>query len=195
MDSIKQIIEKSVDLKRGILEDEELLARIEEAASQLIECFRSGGRVFLCGNGGSAADAQHVSAELSGRFRYDREPLPAEALHANTSYVTAVANDYGFEEVYARLLKGQGRSGDVLVGFSTSGNSPNMVKAFEAAREAGIKAVALTGSSGGELKPLADILINVPCDDTPRIQEAHIMIAHIICEIVEAEMFPANKHG
>ena len=189
MDRIKQIIGKSVELKLSILEDEELLAHIEEVAIQMIECFRSGGRVFLCGNGGSAADAQHIAAELSGRFRHDREPLPAEALHANTSYLTAVANDYGFEEVYARLLKGQGRRGDMLIGFSTSGNSPNMVKVFAAAKETGITAVALTGSSGGELKPLADILINIPCDDTPRIQEAHIMIAHIICEIVEEEMF------
>lgn len=194
MESIKNIIEHSIELKQRMLLDEVLLKRIGEAADKMVSCFRSSGRVFLCGNGGSAADAQHIAAELSGRFYLDRQPLPAEALHVNTSFLTAVANDYGFEEVYARLVKGLAKEGDILIGLSTSGNSPNIIKAFEAARESGVFTIALTGSTGGKIKQMADILINVPDNDTPRIQEAHILIGHIICQLVESIMFSGHQN-
>ena len=146
--------------------------------------------MLLCGNGGSAADAQHLAAEFSGRFYYDRQPLPAEALHVNTSFLTAVANDYSFEDVYARMVRATGKPGDILIGLSTSGNSPNVVRAFEEARAIGMTTIGFTGETGGKLSPLCDFLINVPSQDTPRIQEAHITIGHIICEIVESTLFP-----
>jgi D-sedoheptulose 7-phosphate isomerase len=155
----------------------------------ITNAFRKGNRVFFCGNGGSAADAQHLAAEFSGRFYKDRKALPAEALHANSSYLTAVANDYGFEHVYARLIEGNASAGDVLVGLSTSGNSLNIIKAFETARNAGVTTIAFTGITGGQMKSLSDHLINVPSSDTPRIQESHILIGHIICQLVEEEFF------
>jgi D-sedoheptulose 7-phosphate isomerase len=145
---------------------------------------------LFCGNGGSAADAQHLAAEFSGRFYYDRPPLPSEALHANTSYLTAVANDYSFEEVYSRMIRGVGKEGDILIGISTSGNSPNILRALTTANDLGMITVGMTGESGGRMKEHCDYLLNVPSADTPRIQEAHIMIGHIICELVEAALFP-----
>jgi D-sedoheptulose 7-phosphate isomerase len=166
-----------------------LLESIGLAAEVIAACFRQGGKVFFCGNGGSAADAQHLAAEFSGRFYIDRAVLPAEALHCNTSYLTAVANDYSFDIVYARLIAGMGKKGDVLTGLSTSGNSVNIVKAFEVCRGKGISTIGFTGENGGKMKDLSDRLINVPSTDTPRIQEMHIMTGHIICEIVEAELF------
>ncbi len=187
---INKSIQQSIEVKQKILADEILLKTIGEVAETCINAFCNGNKVLLCGNGGSAADAQHLAAEFSGRFYYDRPPLPAEALHANTSYLTAVANDYSFDEVYARLLRGTAKSGDILIGLSTSGNSKNVIRAFETARELGIITVGLTGESGGIMKDICDFLINVPSKDTPRIQESHIMIGHIICEIVEATLFP-----
>ncbi|HOH84860.1 MAG TPA: SIS domain-containing protein, partial [Bacteroidales bacterium] len=154
---------------------------------------KAGGCIYFCGNGGSAADAQHIAAELSGRFMLDRDPLDAEALHVNSSYLTSVANDYSFSEVYARLLRAKGRPGDMLIAISTSGNSPNIVRAVEAAKEAGLITAGLTGASGGQMKNLVDILINVPSDETPRIQEAHILIGHIFCQQVEEEMFGKDR--
>ena len=139
--------------------------------------------------GGSAADSQHLAAEFSGRFYTDRDALPAEALHVNTSYLTAVANDYSYDVVYSRIIKGIGKSGDVLVGLSTSGNSGNILKAFEMAREKGMTTVGFTGETGGKMKPLSDYLLNVPSTDTPRIQESHIMLGHIICQLVEEQYF------
>jgi D-sedoheptulose 7-phosphate isomerase len=180
----------SIETKQRILADSGLLDRIGNAAEICTAAFRSGNKVLFCGNGGSAADAQHLAAELSGRFYYDRPPLPSEALHVNTSFLTAVANDYSFDEVYARMINGSGREGDVLVALSTSGNSPNILKALETARACGMVTVALTGGSGGKAGSMCDCLINVPSDDTPRIQESHIMIGHIICEIVESTLFP-----
>ena len=177
-------------MKEQILLDTQLLDTIEAVASLCISSFRNGNKVLFCGNGGSAADAQHLAAELSGRFYYDRLPLPAEALHVNTSYLTAVANDYSFDEVFARIIKGSGRTGDVLIALSTSGNSRNVIQALRAARETGIATVGLTGESGGMMKPLCDYLINVPSGDTPRIQEAHILIGHIVCQLVESVLFP-----
>ncbi|RYY55241.1 MAG: SIS domain-containing protein, partial [Chitinophagaceae bacterium] len=146
-------------------------------------------RIYFCGNGGSAADAQHLAAEFSGRFYIDRKALPAEALHCNTSYLTAVGNDYSYDVIYARLIDGLGHAGDVLIGLSTSGNSANIVKAFGTAREKGLVTVGLTGLTGGALKALSDYLINVPSTDTPRIQESHILAGHIICQLVEEQYF------
>ena len=169
--------------------DEILKAAINQAVELIVTCFRNGGRVYFCGNGGSAADAQHLAAEFSGRFYFDRPVLPADALHGNTSYLTAVANDYGYDKVFARLISGLGREGDILVGLSTSGNSENILRAFEVCREKGVRTIALTGASGGKMKELADLLINIPATDTPRIQEAHITVGHIICELVEQAIF------
>lgn len=186
---IKDILQASVSVKQQILADEALLARIEAVTALIADAFRNGNKVLFCGNGGSAADAQHLAAEFSGRFYTDRNPLPSEALHCNTSYLTAVANDYSFDVVYSRMVKGMGRPGDVLVGLTTSGNSVNIIKAVEQAKELGMISVCLTGETGGKLKDMCDHLLNVPSKDTPRIQESHITIGHIICELVEAELF------
>jgi D-sedoheptulose 7-phosphate isomerase len=191
---IKKRITEALEVKRRILENDDLLAKIELVAALITRTYREGGKVLFCGNGGSAADAQHLAAELSGRFYLDREPLDAEACHVNTSFLTAVANDYDFETGYSRYVKATGRKGDVLVGISTSGNSANIVKAMETARSKGMHTVAMTGETGGRLRTLADILLNVPSADTPRIQEAHILMGHIFCEIVENNLFgqPGN---
>jgi D-sedoheptulose 7-phosphate isomerase len=186
---ISKSIEESVAAKQAILNDQASLSRIETAAEIITTSLRNGGKIHFCGNGGSAADAQHLAAELSGRFYFDRPPLNAEALHCNTSYLTAVGNDYGYDLIFSRLLRGTAKSGDVIVGISTSGNSKNILNAFEVAKEMGVKIVAMTGETGGKMKDFADILLNVPSTDTPRIQESHIMIGHIICELVETEMF------
>lgn len=186
---IQSSISDSIAVKQQILNDAGFVARIQEAADLIVASLHGGGKIHFCGNGGSAADAQHLAAELSGRFYLDRPPLNAEALHCNSSYLTAVANDYGFESVFARLLQGTAKKGDVLVAISTSGNSQNMVNACQVAKELGVKVVSLTGASGGKLKTLSDVLLNVPSEDTPRIQECHIMLGHIICELIEKEMF------
>jgi D-sedoheptulose 7-phosphate isomerase len=155
----------------------------------LVGTLRSGGRLWFCGNGGSAADAQHLAAEFSGRFYRDRRALPAEALHCNSSYMTAVANDYGYEYVYERLVDGIAQPGDVLVGLSTSGNSPNIVRAFMTARDKGVHTIGFTGVGGGKMASFSDILIDVPSTDTPRIQEAHILMGHILCQLAEEAYF------
>lgn len=186
---ITQSITDSINVKQAILNNSEFLARIEAAAEMITDSLRNGGKIHFCGNGGSAADAQHLAAELSGRFYFDRPPLNAEALHCNTSYLTAVGNDYGYDLIFSRLLKGTAKKGDVIVGISTSGNSKNIVNAYEVAREMGVHVIAMTGETGGKMKDFADILLNVPSKDTPRIQESHIMIGHIICELVETAMF------
>ena len=186
---IKQSIEESIELKTRILNNEELLSRIGDAVDICVESLNNGGKILFCGNGGSAADAQHLAAELSGRFYFDREPLYAEALHVNTSYLTAVANDYSYDEIYSRLIKAMGKEGDVLIGLSTSGNSGNVVNAFKTARKLEMKTVGLTGENGGRMKELSDILLDVPSKDTPRIQESHILIGHIICELIETKIF------
>ena len=189
MEKIREIIQSSIYIKQQILENEVLLATIEDAAKVIVQSLQQQGRIYFCGNGGSAADAQHLAAEFSGRFYTDRKALPAEALHCNTSYLTAVANDYSYDVVYARLIDGIGNRGDVLIGLSTSGNSGNIVRAFEKAREKGIITIGFTGMAGGAMKPLSDHLLNVPSSDTPRIQEAHIMVGHIICQLVEESIF------
>lgn len=190
MDTIKHAIEASIATKQQILNNPALLGSIQEVARVMIDALREGKRILWCGNGGSAADAQHLAAELSGRFYYDRPPLNSEAMHCNTSYLTAVANDYGYDLIYSRMIDGACHPGDVLVGISTSGNSKNICNAFRKAKELGVITVAMTGASGGEMKEKADYLLNVPSTDTPRIQESHIMLGHIICEIVEAQLFP-----
>lgn len=186
---IKEAIEENIELMNSILHDTIFMSQISQLADIMVKSLRRGGTIFFCGNGGSAADAQHLAAELSGRFYFDRAPLPAEALHCNTSYLTAIANDYGFEHVYERLIKGNGKKGDVLVGLSTSGNSLNITKAFETAKNLDITTIAFTGENGGKLKEIADYILQIPSTDTPRIQEAHILIGHIICELIETEMF------
>jgi D-sedoheptulose 7-phosphate isomerase len=192
MEQIKNIIQASIDVKQQVVKSEELLSTIEKVVEVITQSLQNNGRIYFCGNGGSAADAQHLAAEFSGRFYTDRKALPAEALHCNTSYLTAVANDYSFDVIYARLIDGIGVKGDVLVGLSTSGNSGNIVKAFEVAKEKGIITVGFTGLSGGTMKSLSDHLINIPSTDTPRIQESHILVGHIICQLVEEKYFSNN---
>lgn len=187
---IKESIIQSIAAKQTIADDTDFMQRIEKAAEIITNTLKAGGKIHFCGNGGSAADAQHLAAELSGRFYYDRPPLNAEALHCNSSYLTAVGNDYGYEYVFARLLRGTAKKGDVLVGISTSGNSKNILKAYEVCKEMGIHIISLTGMTGGAMKEDSEILLNVPSTDTPRIQESHIMIGHIICELVESAIFP-----
>jgi D-sedoheptulose 7-phosphate isomerase len=189
IDHIKKIISESISVKKKILLDEVLLNNSIQVVQEIVKAFKDGKRVYFAGNGGSAADAQHLAAEFSGRFYADSAALPAEALHCNTSYLTAVANDYSYDEIYARLIRGIAYRGDVLVGLSTSGNSGNIVKAFEAAREKKVITVGFTGETGGKMKSLSDYLFNIPSTDTPRIQESHILLGHIICELVEKEYF------
>lgn len=186
---IKDIIQASIDVKQGILSDAELTGKIEQVTNVIATAFVAGNKVLFCGNGGSAADAQHLAAEFSGRFYSDRDPLPSEALHCNSSYITAVANDFGYDVVYSRMVKGMGKPGDVLVSLSTSGNSVNIINAIEEAKKIGMINVGLSGEGGGKMKNTCDYLINVPSTDTPRIQESHIMIGHIICQLVEERLF------
>jgi D-sedoheptulose 7-phosphate isomerase len=190
---IKESIEQSIALKQNILSNEHIIKTIETIVDVITKTFRNGGGVYFCGNGGSAADAQHLAAEFSGRFYFDREPLNSEALHANTSYLTAVANDYSYDEIYSRMIKAKGKKGDVLVGISTSGNSSNILKAIETANQMGIITIGLTGEKGGKMNEICNYIIKVPSNDTPRIQEAHILIGHIICEIVEANLFERKQ--
>lgn len=187
---ISQLIQASMDVKQRTLEDQQLIATVEAVVQAVVTALRADKKILFCGNGGSAADAQHIAAELSGRFYHDRDPLFAEALHVNTSYLTAVANDYSYDQVYSRLVKAKGRPGDVLIGISTSGNSGNIVEALKMARAQGMVTVSMTGATGGKMRDLSDHLLNVPSTDTPRIQEVHILLGHIICELVERELFP-----
>lgn len=182
-------IQSSIDTKKELLENQAMIATIQDCIEQITQAFKNGNKVLFCGNGGSAADAQHLAAEFSGRFYKDRDALPAEALHCNSSYITAIANDYSYDVIYSRLVNGIGKVGDVLIGLSTSGNSKNILEAFKTAKLKGMKTIGFTGSTGGELKNYSDYLINIPSDVTPRIQESHIMVGHIICEMVEANYF------
>ena len=189
MEQIKKIIQSSIDIKTTVLENNDLLNTILSITEIMVAALKSDKRIYFCGNGGSAADAQHLAAELTGRFYTDRKALAAEALHCNTSYLTAVANDYGFDEIYARMIEGIAQEGDVLVGLSTSGNSRNIINAFEKAKERNVITVSFTGETGGALRHLSNYCINVPSTDTPRIQETHILIGHIICQMVEENYF------
>jgi D-sedoheptulose 7-phosphate isomerase len=186
---INEIIAASIKVKQQLLEDGDMQQLIADAVEVITDAFKRGNKVLFCGNGGSAADAQHLAAEFSGRFYIDRKALPAEALHCNTSYLSAVANDYSYDVIYSRLVEGIGVSSDVLIGLSTSGNSRNIIKAFETARQKNIITIGFTGATGGKMADYSDFLFNVPSTDTPRIQESHILIGHIICELVEANIF------
>lgn len=186
---VGQRIRESMAVKAALLENKTLVARIAEVAEIASQVFLHDGKILFCGNGGSAADAQHIAAELSGRFLLDRRPLFAEALHVNPSYVTAVSNDYSFDLVYARLVEAMGRPNDILVCISTSGNSSNILQAAKMAKAQKMKVVGLSGATGGAMASEVDYLINVPSMDTARIQEAHILIGHIWCELIEAKLF------
>jgi D-sedoheptulose 7-phosphate isomerase len=187
---IRHRIETCIEIKKGLLQQSTLLA---EVAEQLIEAYKAGKKALLFGNGGSAADAQHIAAELLGKYYLHRQALPAAALTVNTSSLTAIANDYAFEHVFSRQIEALGNSGDVAVGISTSGNSPNVVEGLCAAKRRGMTTVGLTGEDGGRLKAVADYCICVPSRDTPRIQEAHILIGHIWCEFVEQALFGQHE--
>lgn len=190
MNKIAEIITQSLDVKQRILVDEKMLLQINNAITLVTNAFKKGNKVLFCGNGGSAADAQHLAAEFSGRFYKDRPALPAEALHCNTSYLTAVANDYSYDVIYSRLIQGMGSKGDILIGFSTSGNSVNIINAFKAAKNKEMFTIGFTGASGGIMKEHSTLLLNAPSVDTPRIQECHILIGHLICQLVEENLFP-----
>jgi D-sedoheptulose 7-phosphate isomerase len=190
LDFIRAKIQDSVKLKTALVDNTVILGQVESLVNDIVSCYKNGGKVLWCGNGGSAADAQHLAAELSGRFYYDRPPLFSEALHVNTSYITAVANDYSYDVIYSRLVKAMGRKGDVLIGLSTSGNSKNVIEALNEANSTGMITAAFTGESGGKMKGLSKYLINIPSTDTPRIQECHMILGHTICELVESNLFP-----
>jgi D-sedoheptulose 7-phosphate isomerase len=187
---IQSRIQASIDLKTSLLSNEAILNTVQSIVNEIVACYKHDGKVLWAGNGGSAADSQHLAAELSGRFYYDRPPLFSEALHVNTSYTTAVANDYSYDVIYSRLTKAMGRKGDILIGLSTSGNSTNVIKALEVANELGMITVAFTGETGGKMKDCAKYLVNIPSKDTPRIQECHMILGHTICELVEIALFP-----
>lgn len=186
---IKKAIKNSIEAKNKLLKSKEFLSIIKKVSEEIIKAFKNDKKVLLCGNGGSAADAQHIAAEFSGRYYLDRKPLFAEALHVNGSFLTAVANDYSYEQTYSRMVDAIGREGDILIGISTSGNSKNVIKAIGTANGKKMITVGLTGKTGGRMKDVCKYLVRIPSTDTPRVQESHIMIGHIIAEIVEKELF------
>jgi D-sedoheptulose 7-phosphate isomerase len=192
-DFARQQIDASMAVKRALLDDTALLQAAEESAHAIIRSLQSGGKVLLFGNGGSAADAQHIAAELVGRYKLERRGLPAIALTVDTSALTAIANDYGFERVYARQVEALGQTGDVAIGISTSGNSPNIVRGLETARVKGLVTIGMTGASGGQMKSLVDFCLQVRADQTARIQECHILLGHILCDFVEQQLFGARE--
>lgn len=188
-EKINSLIGASIQTKQQIMHDGQLQPVLASCVNAISEAFKQGKKVLFCGNGGSAADAQHLAAEFSGRFYKDRKALPAEALHCNTSYLTAVANDYSYDVIYARMIDGIGNEGDVVVGLSTSGNSKNIIQAFKVAKEKNMITIGFTGEGGGQMKEFSDYLLAVPSKDTPRIQESHILLGHIICQLVEEQLF------
>ena len=187
---IKKCLSSSVENFTYVLNDTNIHTKIEKIIDLSVKAFRNDKKMLFCGNGGSASDAQHIAAELSGKFYVDRPPLNAEALHVNSSFITAVANDYGYDEIYSRMVQASGRAGDILVGISTSGNSTNVIKAIKKAKEIGIITIGFTGKKIGEMDSICDVIIKAPTNDTPRVQEIHILIGHIICEMIEEKMFP-----
>lgn len=189
---IKSRLITSAELKSEVADSAEILRAVQKTVEAILFAYKNGGKVLWCGNGGSAADAQHLAAELSGRFYYDRPPLFSEALHVNTSYTTAVANDYSYDVIYSRLIQAMGQKNDVLIGLSTSGNSKNVVNAIEAANNKGLVTVGFTGKSGGQMNDICQYMIRIPSTDTPRIQECHMNLGHSICELVEMHLFPKN---
>jgi D-sedoheptulose 7-phosphate isomerase len=186
---IKNQIQASIDTKQNILKDNALMETIAQVGRECVELYRNGKKTLLAGNGGSAADAQHIAAELVGRYGFDRPSIPSIALTTDTSNLTAIGNDYGYDKVFSRQMEGMGSEGDLFIGISTSGNSVNIINAITAAKAKGVKTVALVGRDGGEMARIADFAIIVPSNDTPRIQESHILIGHMICDIIEKELF------
>ena len=186
---ISKILKSASDNITNISNDNKIISKIEQVVLLCVKAYENNQRILFCGNGGSASDAQHIAAELSGRFLRDRKPLFAEALHVNSSYLTAVSNDYGFEYSYSRILESAGREGDILVALSTSGNSKNVLKAIEKANSIGMISVGLSGLNGGEMQSLCNVMINIASKDTARIQEAHILVGHIICQLIEEKLF------
>ena len=186
---IKDQIKASYETKQAIYENEDLLDKIEDVARRCVALYKTDKKTILAGNGGSAADAQHIAAELVGRYGFDRPSIPSLSLTTDTSKLTAIGNDYGYDQVFSRQLEGMGQEGDIFIGISTSGNSVNIMKAFESAKKKGIATVALTGRDGGEMAKMADVALIVPSHATPRIQESHILIGHILCDIIEKEIF------
>lgn len=186
---IKRAILNTIVIKQQLLESQSFISLMESICKEIVTAFKNGKKLLVCGNGGSAADAQHIAAEFSGRFYIDRDPLFAEALHVNSSFLTAIANDYSYNQIYSRAVKAMGKEGDILIGISTSGNSKNIIEAIEAANAKKMITIGFTGEVGGNMKDACKYLIRVPSSDTPRIQESHILIGHIIAEIVEKELF------
>ncbi len=186
---IKDQIKKSYETKQDVYNNDELLNKIEEVAKKCVALYKTDKKTILAGNGGSAADAQHIAAELVGRYGFDRPSIPSLALTTDTSALTAIGNDYGYDQVFSRQLDGMGQSGDIFIGISTSGNSQNLINAFEVAKKKNILSVALVGKDGGKMAKMADIALVIPSNSTPRIQESHILIGHIICDIIEKEIF------
>ena len=186
---ISKILKNAADNITNISNDNKIISKIEQTVLLCVKAYKNNQRILFCGNGGSASDAQHIAAELSGRFLRERKPLFAEALHVNSSYLTAVSNDYGFEYSYSRILESAGRKGDILVALSTSGNSKNVLKAIEKANSIGMISVGLSGLKGGEMQSLCNVMINIASKDTARIQEAHILVGHIICQLIEEKLF------
>ncbi len=189
MDKFQANIASSITIKQRLLEDEAMAQLIATIVKICVQAIQNGHKIFFCGNGGSAADAQHLAAELSGRYYFDRDPLFAEALNVNMAYITAVGNDYGYDMIFARAIQAKGRSGDILFALSTSGNSPNILKAVEKAKSLDIQTIGMTGMTGGLLNDHCDFLIKIPSSDTPRIQECHMLIGHTICELIEQRVF------
>ena len=186
---ISDILNDSFNNLQKVISDKGLILEIETITTKIIKAFKDGNKLLLCGNGGSASDAQHIAAELSGRFIKERKPLYAEALHVNSSYMTAVSNDYGFEYTYSRMLEAIGEKGDVLIALSTSGNSENVVNAVKMANSLDMLSVGMSGGKGGKIKELCQHNIIIPSSNTARIQEAHIIVGHIFCQIIEDKLF------
>jgi len=189
LESIKQSIAQSISVKELILNDKEMLKTIESVCQDAIEGYKSGKKILIAGNGGSAADAQHIAAELVARFYFDRPALAAMALTTDSSILTAIGNDYGYDQLFARQIEANGNEGDIFIAISTSGNSVNIINAIESAKQKGLKIIGLTGAKEGKMDSMCNRIIKAPSTDTPRIQEAHILIGHILCQVIEAEMF------
>ena len=186
---VETIIKESISVKNEIFEDFKIKNTIIKSVDIVVKAIKRGNKLYFCGNGGSAADAQHLAAEFTGKFNIDRRALPAEALHCNTSYITAVANDYSYEDIYSRILEGVSKPGDILIGLSTSGNSKNIIKALQVAKTNKLHTISFTGKDGGLMREYSDYILDIPSKNTPRIQECHILIGHIICQMVEEELF------
>jgi D-sedoheptulose 7-phosphate isomerase len=186
-------IAKTQHVMTTMLGDAQFLGKVEAAAHACINCMKNGNKILLAGNGGSAADAQHIAGEFVSRFAFDRPGLPAIALTTDTSIMTAIGNDYGYEQLFARQVQAHGQVGDVFIGYSTSGKSPNILKAFQEAGKRGLICIGLTGNRGGPMLELCDYLLEIPSSDTPKVQEGHLVLGHIICGLVENAIFKASN--